>query len=190
MGIIRRPLTGNRYWKEISLYRAYADLARENLIEGRKFESVLVCCISLDVLLNTIVDRLLNAGPAGLDRHQNHALQGIQNKSTMAGIILQKFQDAHVLDKRLLDAFNKLNRERNKIIHPIRKGKVKTDAITPPTVSKSTAERFYRLFCHVMDLAGGRSPRSEEKALNQYIEWRRRIQREPFKNLRQAPKDK
>jgi len=184
MGIIRRPLTGNRYWKEVSFYRAYADLARVNLIEERNFESVLVCCIGLDVLLNTIVDRLVNGGYAGLNSHQKQILQGLQSTSTTAGIILQKFRQSHVLDFRLLNAFDNLNRERNKIIHPILKGKIKNNAITPPTVNKAIADRIYRLFCHVIDITGGRSPRSEERELNQYIDSRRKTLRKHFPKLK------
>jgi hypothetical protein len=180
MGIILQPLTGNRYWKEVSFYRAYADLARDNLINGRNFEAVIVCCIGLDVLINTIVDRLLHGEHPGLSPEQKQILQELQRRSIMSGIILQKFQEGRVLHKRLLVAFHKLNSERNKVIHPIRKGKLKDDVITPHTVSTATADRFYRLFCHVMDLAGGRSPRSEERELNQYIASRRKMYRDHF----------
>jgi hypothetical protein len=180
MGIIRRPLTGNRYWKEVSFYRAYADLARINLNEDRYFESIVLCCIGLDVLLNTIAERLIEADSHSLDPRQRRLLQGLRSNQATGGLILKQFQMAYVLDQRFLKALSQLNNQRNRVIHPIEKGKVKGNAITPPVVSKPVADRFYRLFCHVIDLAGGRSPRSEEKDLNQYVEWRRSVRRKHF----------
>jgi hypothetical protein len=51
MGTIRHPLSGGREFREVSLYKAYADNARQNLENGHFFEAILVCSVGFDVLL-------------------------------------------------------------------------------------------------------------------------------------------
>jgi hypothetical protein len=111
MPVIHRPLTGHKDWRELSFYRAYADLALHNIDENRRFEAIVVCCVGLDVLLNTIVDRLLRVSSHRLDNSQTKLLQAIQNKRLTGGAILNQFQRAGVLDKRLLAALIRLNGE-------------------------------------------------------------------------------
>jgi hypothetical protein len=45
---------------------------------------------------------------------------------------------------------------------------LKPDAITPQNVKKEDAERYYRYFCHIIDLSGGESPRKNEKVSRVY----------------------
>jgi hypothetical protein len=59
MAIIRFPLSPGSGWQEVSIYRDYADRARLNLVEDRYFETIVICCIGLDVLLNALPDRLV-----------------------------------------------------------------------------------------------------------------------------------
>jgi len=77
-----------------------------------------------------------------------------------------------------------LNADRNKILHPVQEGKLKQGAIVPSSASKHAADKFYRNFCHVIDLAGERSPRSEEKELNQYVEERKTTSKSILSNFK------
>ena len=185
MTFIRRPLSPGSGWQDISLYRAYADLSRENINEGRYFEGVVIACIGFDVLLNTMPDRLLVFNSSRLNASQRATLEMVQKTPLTAGKILSCFRNARVLDRRLQRSLEKLNRERNEVAHPftgrsLAKRRLKKSAVTPDRIDKSVARRFYRPFCHVIDLAGGRSPRSEERELNQYIAERRRTFRKHF----------
>lgn len=178
MATIRRPLERARGWREISLYRAYSDKAHENFSAGRYFEAIAVCGTALDVFLNTIALRLL-------EHHKLHAcqrqvLKTIQEEQLTAGVLIKRLSLACVLDVRLLRALDQLNQQRNKILHPIRAGSIRTGAITPATTNKERAARIMRLYDHVIDMAGGRSPRAEEKELRQYVHERKKSFRKHF----------
>lgn len=185
MAIIRHPLSGHKTLEEVSLYRAYADLAYSNLREDRYFEAIVVCCIGLDVLLNTMLDRLLLFSSSKLDSCQKEILQSMQDQKDplTAGGIIRLLRMACVLPKRLLGGLERLNQERNKVIHPITGKRLKRDAITPPIAEKRDADKFYRLFCYVIDLAGGQSPRKAERRLLQYVK-----ERNLWRKARTAPR--
>ena len=154
MAIIRRPLSPGSGWQDVSFYRSYADSALENISEDRHFEAAVVCCIGLDVLLSTMPDRLLQFSSSKLDLCQIEILREIQKQNLTAGGVLSKLRLACVLDKKLSQALDQLNQARNRVIHPIKDGSVKGGAITPPIGNKAAAAKIYRLFCHVIDLAG------------------------------------
>jgi hypothetical protein len=171
---IRHPLSGGKEFREVSLYKAYADTARQNLKDGNFFEAILVCSVGLDVLLNALPDRLLLFSSSKLDDCQKRILQNIEKRELTAGRILKQLELACVLDNRLLRAMKALNAERNKIFHPVQKKQLKQGAILPSLATKSDASKFYRKFCHVIDVAGGKSPHSEKRDLNQYAAERNR----------------
>lgn len=178
MATIRRPLSRSKGWKEISLYRAYSDKAHEAFSNGGYFEAIAVCGTALDVFLNTIALRLLELHK--LDACQRQVLKTIQEEQLTAGAIIKRLSLACVLNARLLRALDLLNQQRNKVIHPMKAGSLKSGAITPTNVDKQEAAKILRLYDHVIDMAGGRSPRSEERALRQYISWRRELTRKKF----------
>ena len=180
MGVIKRPLSPGSGWREVSLYRAYADLAKENLDKGSYFESVVICCIGLDVLLNALPDRILLFSISKLNDCQKHILEEIEDRALTAGALLKQLETACVLDRRLLRALNGLNADRNRIFHPFQGRKLKSGAIVPSSATKDAADKFYRKFCYVIDLAAGRSPRSEERELNRYTEERKRTFKKHF----------
>ena len=172
MAIIRRPLSPGSGWQDVSLYRSYADLALENINRDRHFEAAVVCCIGLDVLLNTMPDRLLQFNSSKLDLCQKEVLREIQNTNLTAGGVLSRLRMACVLDRRLWQTLDQLNRARNRIIHPIKGGLVKGRAMIPPIGNKTATANIYRLLCHAIDLAGGKSPRSDAKILRQFVKER------------------
>jgi len=180
MAIIRYPLSGGKGFKEISLYKDYADRAWRDLTEEKFFETILVCSVGLDVLLNTLPDRLLTFSLPKLNDCQKRILEDIEKRELTAGTILKQLDTACVLDKRLLRSLNGLNGARNKILHPFQRGKLKDGTIFPSGATKEAAENFYRKLCHVIDLAGGRSPRAEEKELNQYVLSRKKERKKHF----------
>ena len=180
MAVIRHPLSGGKGFKEVSLYKDYADKARKNLKEEHFFEAILVCSIGLDVLLNTLPDRLLLFSSSKLNDCQKRILEEIEKREFTAGAVLKRLGTACVLDRRLLLALNGLNADRNKIFHPFQGRKVKPGAIVPSSAAEDAAHKFYRKFCHVIDLVGGRSPRSAERGLNQYVADRERTRRRRF----------
>src|SRR5712691_6352749 len=68
------------------------------------------------------------------------------------------------------------NRERNKVIHPIKRQKtvnpdgstsfclsLKPEAVVPHSATKKDADRYFRCFCRIVDLSGGESPRHNEE---------------------------
>lgn len=180
MSAIRYPLSGGKGFREVSLYKAYVDNARQNLADGHFFEAILVCSVGLDVLLNTLPDRLLLFSSSKLDDCQKKILDDIEQRELTAGAILKQREIACVLDKRLLRALKALNAERNKVFHPLQAKKLKKGAILPSSAAKDASSKFYRKFCHVINLAGGRSPRSEERDLNQYVAERNRNLKKPL----------
>lgn len=184
MAIIRHPLSGGKGIEEVSLYRAYCDLARENLQEKRHFEAILVCGVGLDVLLNTLPLRLLEFSNSRLGACQKEILRSIQNQTLTAGALIAEFQKACILEARLVRALQRLNAERNRVVHPIKRGRLKEGSITPPIASASDGQRFYRLFCHVIDTAGGQSSRKVEKRVLAYVRQRNLDRKKHFPPLR------
>lgn len=177
MTVIRQPLSGGRGMEEVSLYADYADQARRDLDEGRFFETIAVCLIGLDVLLNTLPDRLLLFSSNKLDECQKRMLGETCGGTFTAGVILNRLDTAAVLDRRLLRALDDLSKARNKVFHPFQEGKLKSGAVYPSSATKERAESFFRKFCHVIDIAGGRSPRRQKKQLARYIMERQKTQK-------------
>jgi len=134
MTIVNHPLSPGKGWCDVSLYRAYADLAHENFDAGRYFEAIVVCSVGLDILLNTLPDRLLTHSLSRLDHCQQLLISNIENNPMTGGAILRQLRLANVLNRRLAQALDRLNKQRNKVIHPIEAGKEKEGAITqvPP----------------------------------------------------------
>ena len=102
--------------EEVSLYADYADQARRDLDEDRFFETIAVCSIGLDVLLNTLPDRLLLFSSNSLDNCQKRTLTEICGGKFTAGVILKRLDTAAVLDRRLLRALDNLSKARNKVL--------------------------------------------------------------------------
>jgi hypothetical protein len=179
---IRRPLSPGGGWIEVSLYREYADLAREHLTAGRYFDAIVVSVVGYDVLVNTLPDRIRLHHYDKLPSKQRKVIGDIEAGDRLtAGKILNKLKDANILHWRLDRALKQFNQERNKVIHPIeRQEKVdpngstfyvlslKQEAVVPHKATKEDAERYFRYFCHIIDLSGGESPRKNEKASRAY----------------------
>jgi hypothetical protein len=178
---IRRPLSPSGGWTEVSLYRAYADLAGEHLA-GRYFDAVVVSSVGYDVLVNTLPDRLRLHHWGKLTSPQQKVIENIEAGDRLtAGMILTRLGDASILHRRLDHALRQFNQERNTVIHPIeRQEKVdpngnksyvlslKQDAIVPHKATRENAERYFRYFCHIIDLSGGQSPRKDDKVSRAY----------------------
>jgi hypothetical protein len=87
---IRRPLSPGYGWLEVSLYRSYADIARENISAGRYFEAIVVCCVGFDVLVNILPDRIRLHHDDKLTPRQQNAVRNIEGEDKLtAGAILQ-----------------------------------------------------------------------------------------------------
>lgn len=177
---IRRPLSPGSGWVNVSLYRAYADQAREAVLNERYFEAILICCIGLDVLVNAMPDAVLTHHSEKLSSSQRTSSGRIGRKQLTVGQIIIELDSNGIIYKRLSNALRSLNGMRNRVIHPIARGILKQDAITPQGASKNDAETFLRHFSHVIDMAGGKSPRSEERELNRYVAERKRSFRKHF----------
>jgi len=179
---IRRPLSPGSGWVEVSLYRAYADLAREQLAAGHYFEAIVVSSVGYDVLVNTLPDRIKLHRYDNLTPEQQKVIGDIEAGDKLtAGTILNKLKGADILHWRLDRALRQFNQERNKVIHPIeRQEKVdpngdtsyvlslKPGAIVPHKATKEDAEGYFRYFCHIIDLSGGESPHKNEKVSHAY----------------------
>jgi hypothetical protein len=203
---ISRPLSPGGGWVEVSLYRVYADLAYENLAAGRYFETIVVSCVGYDVLMNTLLDRIRLHHYGKLKLEEQKVIRNLEaGKKLTAGEILKKLQKANILKRELDRALLRFNEERNKVIHPIViKKKVdsnghddyvpslKPDAITPQNAKRENAERYFRYFCHIIDLSGGESPRKDERAMRsssladdlRQIKEKRRLVKSPKKDNR------
>ena len=202
---IRRPLSPGGGWIEVSLYRAYADLAYEHLTAGRYFDAIIVSFVGYDVLVNTLPDRIRLHHYDNLTPQQQTAIGNIEASDKLtAGSILNKLKDANVLHWRLDRALRQFNQERNTIIHPIGREEktapdgstfcvlsIKPGAIVPPRATKEDATKYFRYFCHIIDLSGGESPRRNEKARRAYpslsdqlrqLKVERRLSRPPRKD--------
>ena len=180
---IRRPLSPGGGWIEVSLYRAYADLARQHLSAGRYFDAIVVSSVGYDVLVNTLPDRIKLHHFDELTPKQKEAIGNIEAGDKLtAGQILAKLKDADILHWRLDRALRLFNQKRNKVIHPIeRQEKVnpsggnyyvlsfKQDAIVPDGATQTDAERYFRCFCHIIDLSGGESPLKQDKKVCSYM---------------------
>lgn len=179
---IRRPLSPGGGWIEVSLYRAYADLAHEHLTAGRYFDAIVVSSVGYDVLVNTLPDRIRLHHHDQLTPEQQKVIGDIETGDRQtAGTILNKLKDANILYWRLDRALKQFNQERNTVIHPIERQErvdpngsafyvlgLKKGAVVPYKATKEDAERYFRYFCHIIDLSGGESPRKNEKASRAY----------------------
>ena len=174
---IRRPLSPGGGWIEVSLYRAYADSAREHITAGRYFDAIVVSSVGYDVLMNALPDRIRLHHFDKLTPGQKKVIGNIETGDRLtAGMILNKLKNADILHRRLVHALTEFNDERNKVIHPIERQKkldpngntlyvlsLKPDAVVPEKATKENAERYFRYFCHIIDLSGGESPLKSEK---------------------------
>jgi hypothetical protein len=174
---IRKPLSPGGGWIEVSLYRAYADLAREHLASARYFDAIIVSCVGYDVLVNTLPDRIRLHHYDKLTPQQQKVIEDIEAGDRLtAGAILNKLKDANIFHWRLDRALRQFNQERNTVIHPIErqdKGDpdgntfyvlaLKPGAVVPHQATKEDANKYFRYFCHIIDLSGGESPRKNEK---------------------------
>ena len=174
---IRKPPSPGYGWSEVSLYRSYADLARENINAWRYFEAIVVCCVGFDVLVNALPDRIRLHHNDKLTPEQQAALGLIEAKDILtAGGILTSLRKATILNWRLDRALQQFNQKRNNVIHPIERqdkanpdGSIsnflalKSGATAPYKTTREEAESYFRYFCHVIDLSGGESPRKNDR---------------------------
>ena len=179
---IRRPLSPGGGWIEVSLYRKYADLAREHLTAGHYFETIIVSSVGYDVLVNTLPDRIRLHHYDKLTSQQQKVIGNIEKGARLtAGTILKKLKDANVLHWRLDHALRQFNEERNMVIHPIEIQEktapdgstsyvlsLKPRAVVPHQATEEDANKYFRYFCHIIDLSGGESPRKNEKVSRTY----------------------
>lgn len=167
MGIVRRPM-GTGSWMFVETYAEYAKLVDWNLQEDRNFEAIAVAGICLDVLLNHMVEGLLLHYADELKPKQIEALKTLQEGRPTAGDIITELNDKYILQDRLLEALKSLNQIRSALVHPIKEGKLKPDAIVPGHVSKEEASKVYQLLCKIIDEAGGVSPQKQKQELDSY----------------------
>ena len=175
---IRRPLSPGYGWLEVSLYRSYADLARENISAGRYFEAIVVCCVGFDVLVNTLPDCIRLHYNNKLTAKQQTAMENIEENDhpLTAGAILGRLRDAAILHWRLDRALKQFNQKRNEVIHSLERQEranpdgsisyflaLKSGAMAPHKATREEAEEYCRYFCHVIDLSGGESPRKNDR---------------------------
>lgn len=174
---IRRPLSPGGGWIEVSLYRAYADLAREHLTAGRYFDAIVVSSVGYDVLVNTLPDRIRLHHYEKLTPEQQKAIGKIEAGDKLtAGRVLEKLKNASILHWRIDRALSQFNQKRNKVIHPIERQKkvdpngstsyflsLKPGAVVPHKATREDAATYFRYFCHIIDLSGGESPLMHEK---------------------------
>ena len=91
-------------------------------------------------------------------------------------MIFKKLKDANLLHSKLHRALAQFNKERNKVIHPIKMQKIvnpdgstyfclslKPEVVVPHSATKRDADRYFRYFCRIIDLSGGESPRHNEE---------------------------
>lgn len=174
---IRRPLSPGGGWIEVSLYREYADLALGHLTAGRYFEAIVISCVGYDVLVDTLLNRIRIHHHEKLTSEKQKVIEKIEGAKIMtAGNVIKKLKKANILHWRLDRALDRFNQKRNKVIHPIERQEkadsngdifsqlsLKPGAIVPHRIKKEDAERFFRFYCHIIDLSGGESPRKREK---------------------------
>ncbi len=99
---IRRPLSPGGDWIEVSLYRAYADLAHEHLTAGRYFDAIVVSSVGYDVLVNTLPDRIRVHHYKKLTPDQQKAIRDIEaGERLTAGRVLAEMKNASILHWRL-----------------------------------------------------------------------------------------
>lgn len=127
--------------------------------------------------MNTLPDRIRLHHHEKFTSEQQKVIEKIEGAKIMtAGMVISKLKKANILHWRLNRALDKFNQERNKVIHPIERqekvdsngGKfyqlsLKPGAIGPHTSKKQDADRYFRWYCHIIDLSGGESPRKHEK---------------------------
>jgi hypothetical protein len=176
MTMIRFPLSGSKGLEEVSLYADYAECAQSNLNEGNYFGAVAVCSIGLDVLLNTLPDRILLFSSDRLSDSQKTTLKKVNNGTFTAGAVVGQLKKARILEPRLITKFEDLVEARNAAFHPFQNGSLKANAVYPSSASKPYAKSFFKKFCGVIDLCGGQSPLRPKRRLNSYIAERRNAQ--------------
>lgn len=183
MTAIRSPMSAGGGWRLISLYSNYLNLVRQNFEENRAFEAITISCICLDVLLHQMVDGLETNHKAQLEPDQIECIRGIKARALTAGQIIKVLDESKVLDQRLLKALNKLNEIRNLLVHPTKGDGLKDDAIIPLAGHYKTehieyARKVYRLLCHIVDVAGGSSPRKDDRYKGSFSRSLARMQRQ------------
>jgi hypothetical protein len=149
---------------------------------GRYFDAIVVSCVGYDVLVNTLPDRIKLHHYEELTPDQRKVIDDIESQDRLtAGAVLTKLAKADVLHWRLDRALSRFNNERNNVIHPIGRKEekdssgntsfvlsLKEGAVFPCKATKEDAHRYFRWFCHIIDLAGGESPRQQERVRRQY----------------------
>ncbi len=167
MGAIRFPMSPGGGWFLVALYSEYAKRVRHNLDEDRPFEAVALSCLCLDVLLHHMLDGLEAHHKDKMERNQVQRVRGLRQGQRTSGEIISGLAGAGILDRRLLWALKQLNDVRNLLVHPSEGEGLRKGAIVPiedPTGGHMEfARSVYRLLCHVIDLAGGESPRKGER---------------------------
>lgn len=157
-------------WVRVDIYAEYAKRVETNIEARRYFEAMAVAVICLDVLLNHMIDGLLLHHTERLDPQQVAALKRLEGGRFTAGQVIAQFKEHRMLDGRLIRALDKMNDFRNALVHPFEKGHFKPGAIVPEVqASREQASDVYRLLCHIIDVAGGQSPRKEQRAFGSYM---------------------
>lgn len=169
MGTIRRPMAVGP-WVHLDIYAEYAKLVKVNLEAGRSFEAMAVSVICLDVLLTHMIDGLLVHHTQKLTRQQIAALEHLERGRYTSGQIIKQLKEHRILDQRLIRALDRMNDLRNALVHPFERGHLKPAAIVPEVhASGEQALDVYRLLCHIIDVAGGQSPRKEQRRHDSYM---------------------
>ena len=95
---IRRPLSPGGGGIEVSLYRAYADLASEQLNAHHYFDAIVLSCVGYDVLVNTLPDRIRVHHFEKLTPAQQKAIGKIEVGARLtAGKVLDEMKKANIL---------------------------------------------------------------------------------------------
>jgi hypothetical protein len=99
---IRRPLSPGGGWIEVSLYRAYADLASEHLGAGRYFDAIVVSSVGYGVLVNALPDRVRLHHYGKLTPGQQKVIGDIEAGDRLtAGQLLAMLREANILHWRI-----------------------------------------------------------------------------------------
>jgi hypothetical protein len=132
--------------------------------------------------VNTLPDRIRLHHYDKLTPQQQEVIGNIEASDRLtSGAILNKLKDASVLHWRIDRALRQFNQERNRVIHPIERRQktapdrstfyvldLKPAAVVPRHATKEDANKYFRYFCHIIDLSGGESPRKNQKTSSAY----------------------
>jgi hypothetical protein len=167
MPVIQFPMSPGGGWCLVALYSDYAKRVRQNLNDEKPFEAVALSCLCLDVLLHHMLDGLNTHHKTKLDAKQVASVRRLQQGRRTSGEVIASLSAAGIFDRRLLRALKRLNEVRNLLVHPVQGERLKPGAIVP--IGRATGEHkeyarsVYRLLCHLIDLAGGSSPRRDDR---------------------------